>query len=334
MSKFSSKRRSIRIATAMLGIATIPKWLGAQPSKYPSSTIKVIVPFAAGGTLDVAVRPLTQVMGESMGQNFVVDNRAGANGVIGTDLVAKAAPDGYTLLAVTASFVLNPSMYKGISYDVIKDFTPIAGLMQGVGFVMAIHPSLPVNTVQEFIAYEKKSSKPIAYSTPGVGNTIHIASELFNQRAGTQMLHIPYKGSAPSLNALVAGEVQVAIMPPAIVMPFIKSGKLKAIAFTGSKRLSDLPDVPIMSEVGVQDMIFQGTWMGLFGPAGLSKNVVDRLYNEVVKALAQPTLRQNLATGVVGYVPDGSPPEQFSKQVRDDVKRYSEILQKLNIQPS
>ena len=221
-----------------------------------------------------------------------------------------------------------------MKYDVLKDFTPITCLMQGVGFIMVVHPSLPVKSVQEFIAYEKKSNQSVAYSSPGVGNTIHIASELFNQRAGTHMLHVPYKGSAPSLNALVGGEVQVAIMPPGIVMPFIRSGKLRAIGFTGERRLAELPDVPTMAEVGIKDMVFQGTWMGLFGPANMPKNVVDRLNREFVKVLQQPSLRQSLSNSVAGYVTDGSTPEQMGKIVRDDLKRYAEILQKLNIHPS
>jgi tripartite-type tricarboxylate transporter receptor subunit TctC len=312
------------------------KLVNAQtdPSKYPSQPIKIVVPFAAGGTLDVALRPISQALLESLGQPVLIENKAGANGMIGSDLVAKANPDGYTLLAVTASFALNPSMYKDMKYDVLKDFTPITCLMQGVGFIMVVHPSLPVKTVQEFIAYEKKSNQSVAYSSPGVGNTIHIASELFNQRAGTHMLHVPYKGSAPSLNALVGGEVQVAIMPPGIVMPFIRSGKLRAIGFTGEKRLAELPDVPTMAEVGIKEMVFQGTWMGLFGPANMPKNIVERLNREFVKVLQQPSLRQSLSNSVAGYVTDGSTPEQMGKIVRDDLKRYAEILQKLNIQPS
>jgi tripartite-type tricarboxylate transporter receptor subunit TctC len=315
-------------ATA-LGLA-LPGLARAQGG-YPAQPIRIVIPFAAGGTLDVAVRPLAQVLSGQLGQNIFIDNKAGANGVIGTELVARAAPDGYTLLAVTASFALNATMYKDLRYDVIKDFAPVAGLMQGTGFVVIVHPSVPANTVQELIALDKKAPGKLTYSSPGVGNTIHIATELFNQRAGTQLLHVPYKGSAPSLQAVVAGEAQVAIMPPGIVMPFIRSGKLRAIGFTGPQRMPDLPEVPTMAEAGVKDFVFSGTWMGLFAPAATPRPIVTRLHAEVVKALQQPALRQTLAGAVAGYVPDGSTPEQFGAQVQDDVKRYGDILRKFNI---
>lgn len=305
----------------------------AQPAPYPSQPIRIVVPFSAGGTLDVAVRPLGAVLAAQLGQQIVVDNRPGANGVVGTEHVARANPDGYTLLAVTASFALNPGMYKDLRYDVIKDFAPVAGMMQGSGFVLIVHPSVQANSVRELIALDKKTPSKLAYSSPGVGNTIHIATELFNQRTGTSFLHVPYKGSAPSLSAVVSGEVQLAIMPPGIVMPFIRTGKLKALAFTGSRRMPELPDVPTMLEAGVDDFVFQGTWMGLFAPARTPRPVVDRLYAEVSKALQQPALRQTLAGAVAGYLPDGSPPEVFGKQVQEDVQRYGEILRKFNIKP-
>lgn len=323
------RRLMLGAGAAAVTMALGPRAVQAQ-SAYPAQSIKMVIPFPAGGTLDVAIRPLSQVLARQLGQAIVIDNRGGANGVIGTEFVAKSPADGYTLLAVTASFALNASMYKDLKYDVIKDFVPVAGLMQGAGFVMIVHPSVPAKTVQELIALDQKGQQ-IAYSSPGIGNTIHIASELFNQRAGTRFMHVPYKGSAPSLNAVVGGEVQVAIMPPAIVMPFIRSGRLRALAFSGGSRLSDLPDVPTMAEAGVKDFVFAGTWMGLFAPAGTPRPVVERLHAEVYKALQQPALRQTLASAVVGYLPDGSPPDQFARQVQDDVQRYGDILRKFNI---
>jgi tripartite-type tricarboxylate transporter receptor subunit TctC len=326
-----ARRRRLTLAAATAGVgllAGLPRTASAET--YPTRPIRIVVPFEAGGTLDVAVRPLAAVLAKQMGQAVIVENRSGANGVIGTGMVARASPDGYTLLAVTASFALNAGMYKNLSYDVIKDFAPVSGLMQGAGFVVIVNAEVPARSLQELIALDKKGER-LAYSSPGVGNTIHIASELFNQRVGTHIVHVPYKGSAPALNAVVAGDVQVAIMPPAIVMPFIRSGKLRALAFTGAVRLPDLPNVPIMAEAGVSDFVFQGTWMGLFAPARTPDEVVHLLHAEVAKALQQPELRALLATAVAGYLPDGSPPEQFARQVNDDVQRYGEILRKFNI---
>jgi len=337
--KFSKDRRqALKRTSTLLGGSYLASMLSpfntfAQSnSNFPNKPIRIVIPFAAGGTLDAAIRPLSQPLSVGLGQSLIVDNRAGANGMIGAEAVARSPADGYTLLATSASFVLNPSIYKDIRYDVIKDFTPITSLMRGVGFVLLVHPSVPVNSIQELIALDKKSSNPLAYSSPGVGNTVHIATELFNQKAGTNFLHVPYKGSGPSLAALVSGEVQIGITPPGVVMPFIKSGKLRALAFTGSSRLPDLPDVPLMAEAGVKDMVFEGTWMGLLGPGNMPESIVQKIYQETNKCLQDPVLKNNLANAVSGYVVESSTPEQFSRQVKEDVKRYSEILKRINIQ--
>jgi tripartite-type tricarboxylate transporter receptor subunit TctC len=323
------------ISSSYLASLVFPNDLFAQTlSNYPTKPIKIVIPFAAGGTLDAAIRPLSQPLSSLMGQSFIIDNRAGANGMIGAEVVAKSPADGYTLLGTSASFVLNPIVNKDIRYDIIKDFTPITSLMRGVGFVLLVHPSVQVNTLQELIALDKKSNKPLAYSSPGIGNTVHIASELFNQKAGTHFLHIPYKGSGPSLNALLAGEVQIGITPPGVVMQFIKTGKLKPLAFTGSSRLPDLPDVPLMAEVGVKDMVFEGTWMGLLGPGNMPDAIVQKIYQDTNKCLQEPGLRNALSSAVSGYVVDGSTPEQFAKQIKEDLKRYSEILKRINLQTS
>jgi tripartite-type tricarboxylate transporter receptor subunit TctC len=305
----------------------------AAEENYPARPVKIIVPFPPGGTIDVVMRPLGNAMALQLGQPIIIDNRAGANGLIGTAAVAKSAPDGYTLLAVTASFALNPSMYSKLDYDAIKDFAPVTAIMQGAGFAVIAHPSVPASNMKELVALGRKSGVPLAYSSPGVGNTIHIASELFNQHAGTNFMHVPYKGSAPSLSAVLAGEVQLAIMPPGIVMPHIKSGKLKVLGFTGRSRLPELPDVPTMAESGVGNFVFEGTWIGLFAPAGTPKPIVNRLQAEVRNALAQPVVREAIRRNATGYLADGGSPEEFGKQVRDDVVRYADILRKLDIKP-
>ena len=325
-------RRSLLGGAGATALALLPGMepAFAQGRPYPSQPIRFVVPFEPGGTLDIAVRPLALSMSASMGQPIIVDNRAGANGVIGTEYVARAAPDGYTLLTSSASFALNASMYKNLKYDVIKDFQAVAGVMQGVGFVVAVHPSVPARNLEELIALNKKGTQ-IAFSSPGIGNAAHIAGELLNQRAGTHFLHVPYKGAGPAFNALVSGEVQMAVMPPGVVMPFIATGKVKALAFTGSQRLPDLPEVPTMSEAGLPGFTFSGTWQGIFAPAATPRPIVDRLHAEVVKALKDPEVLKALSA-ISGYVPDGSGPEQFGAQVKEDVARYGEIVRKLNIQ--
>ena len=329
-----ARRKMLKGVGAILANFLLPfaQSVRAQ-SIYPNKSIRIVVPFAPGGTLDVPMRSLSQALSGILGQTVYIDNRPGANGVIGAEYVAKSIPDGYTLLATSASFVLNPSIYKGLKYDVIRDFTPIAGLMKGVGFVLIVNPLVSASTLHELILLGTTSSPVLTYSSPGIGNTIHIASELFNQKAGTHFLHVPYKGSAPALNAIISGEVQIGIMPPGTVMPFIRGGKLKALAFTGVKRFAELPDIPTMAEAGVADFVFEGTWQGLFGPNALPIPVMDRLYGAITTAYQQPQFRQTLLNSVPGYVPDGSSPNQFSKQVRDDLQRYGDILRKMNIQP-
>ena len=335
-SRTNQKRRLVLkgAGAGLAGLAIgLPSAYSAE-STYPTKPIRIVIPFAPGGTLDVAMRPLSQQLSTILGQTVFLDNRAGANGVIGAEYVANAPSDGYTLIATSASFVLNPSIYKNLKYDVLQDFTPISALMQGVGFIVIVNSAVPANSLQELIALGKKSGDTLTYSSPGIGNTIHIASEIFNQKAGTNFMHVPYKGSAPSLNAIVSGEAQIGIMPPAIVMPFIRSGQLRALAFTGKKRLVDLPDVPTMAEAGVNDFVFEGTWMGLLGPKALPPAIVSRLYQAVTKAIQQPALKQAWVSGVSGYVGDGSSPSEFSKQLKDDVRRYGDIMRKINIQAS
>jgi tripartite-type tricarboxylate transporter receptor subunit TctC len=301
--------------------------------EYPTRPVKIVIPFPPGGTLDVVMRPLGNALTTQLGQPIIIDNRSGANGIIGTGTVAKAAPDGYTFLAVTASFALNPSIYSKIGYDAIKDFTPVTAIMQGAGFVVITHPSVPATNMKELVALGRKGGNALAYSSPGMGNTIHIASELFNQHTGTNFMHVPYKGSAPSLNAVLAGEAQMAIMPPGIVMSHIAAGRLKVLGFTGRSRLPELPDVPTMAESGLGDFVFEGTWIGLFAPAGTPRNIVNRMQKEVKKALAEPAVKEAIHRSGTGYLPDGSSPEDFGKQVREDVVRYAQILRRLNIQP-
>ncbi|HWL29809.1 MAG TPA: tripartite tricarboxylate transporter substrate binding protein, partial [Burkholderiaceae bacterium] len=299
--------------------------MAAPAANYPTGPVRIIVPFPAGGTIDSLARHLSPMLAERFGQSVVIDNRAGANGIIGTETVARAAPDGQTLLLVTASFAINQKAYKKIPYHVINDFIPITPLATSLGLILAVHPSVPANTVQELVELSKKPGVKMNYSSPGIGNTVHLATELFKQKSGAKLLHVPYKGSAPALNALLAGEVHAEILPPGIALENIKAGKIKVLAFTGSKRLPEMPDVPTLRESGI-DMTFQDTWIGLFAPAGTPDPVVDKIYTEFKAMLDKPRIRDLIRGDGSGYVADGKPPAAFAKQVRDDVERYGQIM--------
>jgi len=290
---------------------------------WPSRPVRLVAPFVAGGTADVLARQVANEVGAQLGQTFVVDNRAGANGIIGSDMVAKAQPDGHTLLHVTASFVINPYIYTRLPYDIFKDFAPVTNVVLGTGYLLVVHPAVPVSSVQDLIALARKTDK-VSYSSPGVGNTLHLAAELFNVRTGVKLLHVPYKGVAPAMNAVVAGEVQATFIPPTISLGLVKTGKLKAIAFTGTSRMPGLPDIPTMKESGVQNLELTGSWHGWFAPAKTPPAVLARLHQEVRKALQVPRVRESIVTG--GYEPDGKSPAEFRKFLRQEYERYGEMV--------
>ena len=298
---------------------------------YPARPIRVIAPFPPGGTLDVVIRPPAEQLSQQLGQPLVIENRGGANGIIGTDLAAKAAPDGYTLLMVTGSFAINPSVYRKLPYDVLRDFAPIANLARGIGYVVVVNPSVPARSLEELIALDHKPGSDLTFGSPGIGNPIHLACEMLNQRAGTHLRHIPYKGAGPMITALIAGEVQATVMPPIAVLEHIRAGSLRALAFTGPKRWAELPDVPIMAEAGVPDYVYEGTWVGMLAPRGTPRVIVERLNAEVAKALAVPRIAAAITRG--GYVLDGGSPEQFAEFLRGQVARYAELVRTIGIQP-
>jgi tripartite-type tricarboxylate transporter receptor subunit TctC len=291
---------------------------------YPTRPIRLVVPFAPGGTASVIARTVASEISAQLGQQFVVDNRGGANGIIGTDIVAKAQSDGYTLLHATASFVVNPQVYVKLPYDIATDFEPIANVVLGTGYLMLLHPSVPAKSVKDFLALARKSNK-LSYSSPGVGNTLHLAAELFSVRAGIKMLHVPYKGVAPALNAVLGGEVQVLFIPATIALPLIKAGRARAIAFTGSSRFPGLPELPTMSESGVSNLELTGAWHGWFATGKTPAAVVSRLNRAMAKALQAPRVRDVIVTG--GYEPDGKKnPAEFRNFLKLEYARYAEML--------
>jgi len=302
---------------------------GAQP--YPSRPVRVIVPFAPGGSPDIVARIITQQLGMQTGKTFVVDNRAGADGVIGAQVVADAAPDGYTLLVTSSSFVVNPSFHRTLPFDVNTSFEAVTNICAVDGFILAGNLEVPARTVPELIALAK-TGKGISYASPGVGNVLHLAGELFQQRIGTKLLHVPYKGGGPVMTALIGGEVETAFLLPHTSVSYITENKIRAFGYTGAKRAAFLPDVPTLAEQGVDGMETLGTWAGLFAPANTPAEVKDWLRGEIVKALAQPAVRARLTE--LGYIPLGNSPAEFKAYVADQVTRIRAIVDGAGIKPN
>ncbi|HTE14729.1 MAG TPA: tripartite tricarboxylate transporter substrate binding protein [Burkholderiales bacterium] len=301
----------------------------AHAQNFPSRPIRVVVPFPAGGNVDTYIRQLARQMEISMGQPLVIDNRGGANGIVGCDIVAKAAPDGYTILATSIAFAVNPAMYKKLPYDSEKDFTPITNYAKGLGYVLAAHPSVPATNVKELIALAKK--QPLRYGTAGIGNGQHLAGVLFSQKAGIEMLHVPYKGGGPVLTAVLGGEVHLNFPGASVAVPHVKSGKLRGLGFTGDKRISSLPDVPTIAESGLPGFNFDTGWHAMFAPPKTPAVIINRYHAEVRKAFeSNAQLRENFSS--TGYEPAADAPAAFEKLFRADLKKYNEIVRAAKIE--
>jgi tripartite-type tricarboxylate transporter receptor subunit TctC len=301
----------------------------AQGAAYPTAKpVRLLMPFPAGGTPDLLARTVANQVERQLGQNFVVDNRTGANGIIAYELAARAAPDGYTLVHATPSFALNTIVYRKLPYA-IRDFTPISNIAQGYGYLVLVHPALAANNVKELIAVSHKTK--LSYGSPGMGNTLHLATELFNARGGMNMLHVPYKGVAPALAALLGGEIQVLIVQPPAGVEQAKTGKLRAIAFTGEKRWAEMPNIPTVSESGMPGFVAHFTWNAWFAPAGTPRAIVNRLQSEVAKAMAVPQVREFFVRS--GWEPLASTPEQLDAYLKAELKRYAEAARIAKIQP-
>jgi tripartite-type tricarboxylate transporter receptor subunit TctC len=315
--------RAVTIAVLAMAAAT-----GATAQNYPNRPVRLVVPFPPGGNVDVFSRVLFREVEKELGTNIVIDNRGGANGIIGADVVAKATPDGYTILNTSFAFAVNPAILKKMPFDILKDFEPITNVATGLGYLMVVNNNVPAKSVKELIALSKK--QPLRYSTAGVGNGQHLAGELFNQKAGIEMLHVPYKGGGPAVAAVISGEVQVHYPAGSVGVPHHKAGRLRAIAFTGAKRLSSLPDIPTIGET-VPGYVADAGWHGMFAPAKTPAPIVKRIQEAVHKALQQPAVHKHFVDN--GYEPQGDPPAEWGKQFRTDVKRFAEIARLAKIEP-
>ena len=300
----------------------------ATADEYPSKTIRIINPFPAGGGVDFLLRPIAQKMSDDLKTPVIIDNRSGANGAIGSDLCAKAAPDGYTLLAgTTGALPMNAALRKNLPYDPVKDFAPISNIAESA-FVLSVHPSVPVRTLQEYIALAKARPGQVSYASFGIGSSSHFGGELFSQMAGVQLLHVPYKGSAPSLAAILGGEVMSSFDSMQSVMPHVRAGRLRALGLGAAKRSPAATDMPTISESGLAGFEV-GSWYGLLAPAGTPKDIVAKLHAEVVKALAVSSIRERIVS--TGTEPVGNTPEEFAAQIRSDLAKWRKVAAEAKI---
>jgi len=294
----------------------------ASAQNYPSRTIRLVVPFAAGGNTDITARAVAKKLGDAWGQQVVVDNRPGGATNIGSDLVAKAAPDGYTLLMAGASNAINMSLYAKLPYDTLRDFAPIVLCVKGAN-VLSVHPSLPAKNLKELIALAKKNPGKLTYASSGIGSSNQMAGELFKLMAKLDILHVPYKGNAPATTDLIGGHVDMMFSGVPLLLPHIQSGRLRAIAIGSAKRFPAIPDVPTFIESGLPGYE-ASTWFGLVAPAKTPVDIVARLNAEVGKIVRDEELKQRfLADGLESM---GGTPEQFGRFIRAEIDNYAKVI--------
>jgi tripartite-type tricarboxylate transporter receptor subunit TctC len=323
-------RKLQKLVCAMVLAGVPPVHVQAAEAKYPLRPVRVVVGFAPGGGPDILARMIAEPLSARLGQTVVVDNRGGANGIIGAEIVSKAQPDGYTLLITSSSFGINPAIYRKLPFDSIRDFTPVTSPVTGGGSFLAVHPSLPVKTVAELIAYAKKPGVKLAYGSAGYGNSTHLMAALFCQRTGLNLAHAPYKSAGLGATALMGNEVQLMFVSAASSLQFIKAGRMRALAYNYSARADVLPEVPTMVEAGVQGTVLEGSWYGMFAPPRTSATIVTRLVMDVRAVVNEPTVRDKLAG--ISLVPDARPPAEFAVFLAKVIQSYTEAVRAAGIE--
>ncbi|KRB68043.1 Bug family tripartite tricarboxylate transporter substrate binding protein [Noviherbaspirillum sp. Root189] len=315
------------MAVGVAALVTFAAPVAQAQSAYPSKPITLIVPFPPGGPTDLVARVLAQKMGEQMGQQIIVDNRGGANGNIGSGLVAKAPADGYTVLYNTSSIVLSPALYKSLSYDVQRDLMPVA-LTATVPLALVVNPSLPVNNVKEFIDYAKANPGKLSYGSAGSGNITHLGAFQFLQANGIDAVHVPYKGSAPADADLVGGQIQFMTDTINSVASFVRDKRMRLLAVTTPKRIPIFPDTPTVAESGLPGFEVSA-WQGLMVPAKTPEPIIKRINSELMKALQSPDVQKKLAAQ--GAIPLGSTPEEYGAYMKSELARWSKIVKQTGV---
>jgi len=296
---------------------------------YPNKAIRVVVAFAPGGIADFAARSVSQKLSESLGVPVVVENRAGANGIVGTEIAARSAPDGYTIVLIPSGHAVNATLYRKLPFDSIKDFAPIT-LAGSSPLVLAVHPSLPAKNVKELVALARARPGQLTYVSAGVGASGHLGGALFESLTGTKMVHIPYKGMSIAITDLMSGQVSLTFGTSLSVIPHVPSGRLRALATTGAQRSPALPELPTVAEAGVPGYE-ASLWYGFVGPARLPPEIVRRLNSAIVAVLGLPDVRARLASQ--GVDPQPTTPEEFAQLLASDVERWAKVIQRAGIQP-
>jgi tripartite-type tricarboxylate transporter receptor subunit TctC len=307
--------RIVLLASCVLGCS-------AQAQDFPSKLVRIVVPFPAGGGTDILTRALAQKLTDNWKQQVIVDNRPGAGANIGAEHAAKSPPDGYTLLMASTIHSINPSLYPKLAYHPLKDFTPIT-LVAETAQVLVTHPSVPASDVKEFIELAKKRPGQLHYSSAGNGSQPHLAAELFKTMTGIQLVHVPYKGAPPAMADLIAGHVALSFATSPTAVPNVKTGKVRALGVSSTKRIPSLPDVPTIAEAGVPGYEASG-FFGLVGPAGMARPVVQKINNSVVSIINDPAMRKTL--GELGYEPATSSPAEHAAFIRMEVEKWANVV--------
>jgi len=320
----ASRRRFLNLAAGMLAAPTLPRL--AHAFDYPTRPVKLVLGFTPGGPADIVARLVSQRLGERLGQPFVIENRPGGGTTIATEYVVRAAPDGYTLLWATSSFAINASLYDKLNYDFIRDIAPVANV-DFLPLVVEVNPALPVKTIPELIAYVKANPGKINFATGGIGSSQHVAGELFNFMTGSDLVHVPYRGSSLAINDLLAGQVQMTFSPIPLSMGYIRAGQLRALAVTSAQRILALPDVPTVAEFVPGYVAVASDGIG--APANTPADIIDKLYGTVAAVLAEPAIKGRLED--LGGVVAPMAPAEFKKFIAAETVKWGKVIKFANI---
>jgi len=320
------RRQFLHLAAGAAALPAVSRIARAQA--YPARPVRIVVPFTAGSLSDILARPIGQWLSERLGQPFIIENRPGAGGNIGTEAVVKAAPDGHTLLVIASSNAINATLYEKLNFNFIHDIAPVATIIRQP-MVMLVNPSIPAKTVPEFVAYAKTNPRKISMASAGNGTAPHVAGELFNMMAGVDMVHVPYRGGAPALTDLIGRQVQVMFATPIVSIEHIRAGKLRPLAVTSATRFGVLPDIPSVGEFlpGYEASV----WVGLGAPKNTPTEIVDQLNKEINAGLADPKIKSGLAD--LGGGAFSSSPADFSKLIAEDAEKWAKVIKFVGIQP-